>query len=94
MEVQSDSGSVSKRKNSVLMIDTSTPSDDITKQADQWLKNMFLKGADAESAPSNTESIVTLDLWDFAGQHLYYASHPVFYRHVQFTSWCTTSASR
>jgi len=24
------------------------------------------------------ESVVTMDVWDFAGQHLYYASHPMF----------------
>ena len=78
MEAGNDIGSVSTKTKSGLVIDASTPADDITKQADQWLKNMFLKGADAESAPSNTGSIVTLDLWDFAGQHLYYASHPVF----------------
>ena len=78
METGNDSVSVSTKTKSGVVVDASTPPDDITKQADQYLKDMFLKGTEPESAPSNTESIVTLDLWDFAGQHLYYASHPVF----------------
>lgn len=78
LETGNDSVDFSTKTKSGLVVDASTPPDDITKQADQCLKNMLLKGADAESSPSNTESIVTLDLWDFAGQHLYYASHPVF----------------
>ena len=78
METGNDSVSVSTKTKSGVVVDASTPPDDITKQADQYLKDMFLKGTEPESAPSNTESIVTLDLLDFAGQHLYYASHPVF----------------
>ena len=78
LETGNDSASVSTKTKSGVVVDASTPPDDITKQADQCLKDMFLKGTEPESAPSNTESIVTLDLWDFAGQHLYYASHPVF----------------
>ncbi|KAJ7315646.1 hypothetical protein OS493_038479 [Desmophyllum pertusum] len=74
-----DDGSVSTSEESELMIDATSPPDDVTKQADQLLKDMFLKGQDAENADNNEkESIVTVDLWDFAGQHLYYASHPVF----------------
>ena len=32
----------------------------------------------AESDHTKEESVASLDVWDFAGQHLYYASHPLF----------------
>ena len=35
-------------------------------------------GREFDTDTSKEESSITLDLWDFAGQHLYYASHPVF----------------
>ena len=61
------------------MVDVASPPDDVTKQAYLRLRNM-LKGVhgDAGSDDDKRENIVTVDLWDFAGQHLYYASHPVF----------------
>ena len=37
-----------------------------------------MKGSDLESGSASTEPVVEIDLWDLAGQHLYYASHPVF----------------
>ena len=37
-----------------------------------------LKGLDLQSETTAVERHITLDLWDFAGQHLYYASYPVF----------------
>ena len=37
-----------------------------------------LKGLNLQSDASTVEHHMTLDLWDFAGQHLYYASYPVF----------------
>ena len=37
-----------------------------------------LKGLDLQSETTAVEHHITLDLWDFAGQHLYYASYPVF----------------
>ena len=49
---------------------------DTEKQAYQWLK--YLQGKGIESDLLKEESYVTVDIWDFAGQHLYYASHPVF----------------
>ena len=69
----------SSSKDSTLMVDATSPSDDVTKHAYLRLKDM-LKGVhgDAEIANDRGETIVTVDLWDFAGQHLYYASHPVF----------------
>ena len=38
----------------------------------------LLKGLNLQSDATSTEHDITLDLWDFAGQHLYYASYPVF----------------
>ena len=38
-----------------------------------------LKGLNLQSDASTVEHHMTLDLWDFAGQHLYYASYPVFF---------------
>ena len=74
----SEDGSVSSSTDSSLMMDVASPPDDVTKHAYLWFGNM-LKGVhgDAENADKR-ETIVTADLWDFAGQHLYYASHPVF----------------
>ena len=37
-----------------------------------------LKGLNLQSDASTVEHHMTLDLWDFAGQHLYYAFYPVF----------------
>ena len=63
---------------SELIIDATSLQDDIKNRADQLLKSMLLEGVDMENAGIKKESVVTVDLWDFAGQHLYYASHPVF----------------
>ena len=52
------------------------PPIEVRKQANEYLKDMFLRG---QHGRSKEDSIITLDLWDFAGQHLYYASHPVFF---------------
>jgi len=56
-----------------LKFDTTSPSEEFTNLLVQHLKGLNL--------PSDTTSVehhMTLDLWDFAGQHLYYASYPVF----------------
>ena len=61
------------------MNDTSLPPDDVTEHANECLKNMLLlRGRQAVTEVNEPQSIATVDLWDFAGQHLYYASHPVF----------------
>lgn len=78
MEVQDQFGNADTRKNPDLMIDATSGADDVTKHATKWLKYLFREGLDAESVDKQKESKVTVDLWDFAGQHLYYASHPVF----------------
>ena len=56
-----------------LKIDPACPPEDFTEILVQHLKGLNLK-KDA----NQTEHHSTLDLWDFAGQHLYYASYPVF----------------
>ena len=46
------------------------------KHVHQWLK--YIKGKRIKSGVFKEESYVSMDMWDFAGQHLYYASHPIF----------------
>ena len=55
-----------------LKIDPSPPPEDFTEILIQHLKGLTLQ------KEKTTEHHITLDLWDFAGQHLYYASYPVF----------------
>ena len=38
----------------------------------------YLKSLNLQNDTTPVERHMTLDLWDFAGQHLYYASYPVF----------------
>ena len=54
------------------MVDTTSPPDEITKHAIQLIK--YVKGKRVKE-----ESVVSMEVWDFAGQHLYYASHPIFF---------------
>ena len=56
-----------------LKIDLARPPENFTEILVQHLKGLNLK-KDA----NQTEHHTTLDLWDFAGQRLYYASYPVF----------------
>ena len=53
-----------------------SPPDEVTKHANQLIK--YLKREYAQSDIKKEEPVISMDLWDFAGQHLYYASHPVF----------------
>ena len=55
-----------------LMIDTTSPPDEITKRAEELIK--YVKGKKRVTE----KSVGSIELWDFAGQQLYYASHPVF----------------
>ena len=55
-----------------LVVDTTLSPDEIKERAVQLIKEM--QGEDVKAE----ESVVSIELWDFAGQHLYYASHPVF----------------
>ena len=65
-----DDSRASSSKESTLMMNATSPSDDVAEHAYLQLRNM-LKGVhgDAENADKR-ETIVTVDLWDFAGQHL------------------------
>ena len=55
------------------MINATSPPDDVTKHVHQLLEYVRGKGDVTEE-----ESVVSMDVWDFAGQELYYASHPLF----------------
>ena len=52
---------------------------EVTKYTTEYLKQLFLQGQQTVHDNNREDPIVTLELWDFAGQHLYYASHPVFF---------------
>ena len=56
-----------------LKIDPTLPPEEFTQHLIQ-----HLKGLNLQANNTSTEPVVDVDLWDFAGQHLYYASHPVF----------------
>lgn len=56
-----------------LKIDPSLPPEECTQCLIE-----HLVGSNLLSDTTLKEPVVDLDLWDFAGQHLYYASHPVF----------------
>ena len=59
-----------------VMINAISPPDDITKHVYQCLE--YVRGKRGESDITKGESVVSIDVWDFAGQHLYYACHPLF----------------
>ena len=46
--------------------------------ADELLRNMIVKGVDPDSVYIEKGSTIAVDVWDFAGQHVYYAAHSVF----------------
>ncbi|KAJ7358684.1 hypothetical protein OS493_022119 [Desmophyllum pertusum] len=50
--------------------DATSPPEDFTEQYWNNLRDPHVKVANL---------FVSVDMWDFAGQHLYYASHPVFF---------------
>ena len=59
-----------------VVIDVTQPPDTV-KHVHQWLK--YVQGKDIKSGLLKEESYALMDIWDFAGQHLYYASHPIFF---------------
>ena len=59
-----------------VMINATSMTDEITKYVHQFLD--YVRGKHVESDITKEESVISLDVWDFAGQHLYYASHPIF----------------
>ena len=56
-----------------MNVDPTLPPEEFTRLLIQHLEGLKL-----QSDTTSTENHMTLDLWDFAGQHLYYASYPVF----------------
>ena len=56
-----------------IKLDPSLPSEEFTQVLVQ-----HLKGLNLQSDATEMEHHLTLDLWDFAGQQVYYASHPIF----------------
>ena len=56
-----------------LKIDPTLPPKEFTR-----LLIKHLKGLHLQTDATGIEHRIILDLWDFAGQHLYYASYPVF----------------
>ena len=59
-----------------IMINATSPPDDVTKCVHQFLE--YVRGEYVESDVTEEESVTSLDVWDFAGQQLYSASHPLF----------------
>ena len=57
--------------------DFASPPNEVTKHTNQLID--YLKSKCAESDIDKEEPVISMDLWDFAGQHLYYHSHPVFF---------------
>ena len=57
--------------------DFTSPPNEVMDHTNQLID--YLKGKQAKSDINKEESVISMDLWDFAGQHLYYASHPVFF---------------
>ena len=61
-----------------MAISASVLPNTVEEHATELLKNMVLEGVDANSANIEKGSTMTADVWDFAGQQVYYAAHPVF----------------
>ena len=59
-----------------VMISATSPPDYVTKHVHQLLK--YVRGKRGQSNITKGDSVVSMDVWDFAGQQLYYASHPLF----------------
>ena len=52
---------------------------EVAKYTTEYVGQMILQGQQAVHDSTSEDRVVTVELWDFAGQHLYYASHPVFF---------------
>ena len=52
---------------------------EVAKYTTEYLTQILPQGQQTVDDNIRKDSFVTLELWDFAGQHLYYASHPVFF---------------
>ena len=61
-----------------VMINATSLPDDVTKQVHQLLAEYVTGEHGSKGDIASGESVVSMDVWDFAGQHLYYVSHPLF----------------
>ena len=52
---------------------------EVAKYTTEYLTQTLPQDQQTVHDNNRKDSFVTLELWDFAGQHLYYASHPVFF---------------
>ena len=52
---------------------------EVAKYTTEYLTQILPQGQQTVHDNNGKDPLVTLELWDFAGQHLYYASHPVFF---------------
>ena len=52
---------------------------EVAKYITEYLTQILPQGRQTVHDNNRKDPFVTLELWDFAGQHLYYASHPVFF---------------
>ena len=52
---------------------------EVAKYTTEYLTQILPQGQKTVHDNNRKDPFVTLELWDFAGQHLYYASHPVFF---------------
>ena len=52
---------------------------EVAKYTTEYLTQILPQGQQTVHDNNRKDPLVTLELWDFAGQHLYYASHPVFF---------------
>lgn len=52
---------------------------EVAKCTTEYLTQILPQGQQTVHDNNRKDPFVTLELWDFAGQHLYYASHPVFF---------------
>ena len=52
---------------------------EVAKYITEYLTQILPQGQQTVHDNDRKDPFVTLELWDFAGQHLYYASHPVFF---------------
>ena len=52
---------------------------EVAKCTTEYLTQILPQDQQTVHDNNRKDPFVTLELWDFAGQHLYYASHPVFF---------------
>ena len=52
---------------------------EVAKCTTEYLTQILPQGQITVHDNNRKDPFITLELWDFAGQHLYYASHPVFF---------------